>query len=393
MSSQKVVGVMGSGLVGTDPYAPNAWSGSSKYFFTECSRQGLLHRAFGVEVGKLPRAALMLSNFSRDRAVWRQDFYLDTRYYDLLSKRIVAQLQPEEEGYGIVQIGGMYHLRPLLAKHRPIFSYHDGNLAQALRSPQFTQGVSSRRIRQALDYERRVYAGIDIIFTMSEYLRQSFISDFGVDAARVKTVGAGMNLDSIPAEAPAKTYDGRRLLFMGADFERKGGMDLLLAFRKVRSVFPDARLDIVGPRNLDIPAGLADGVVYSGFLSRQDPAQAGKLAELLRAATLFVMPSRYEPFGIAPLEAMAHQIPAVLTDSWAFPEMVVPGVNGELVKTNDPGDLAEKIVSLLKDPDRLREMGHAGRARVLSRYTWEAVVRRMREAIEASQSSPVARRL
>jgi glycosyltransferase involved in cell wall biosynthesis len=387
MKATKLVGVMGSGLIGADPYEENAWSGSSKYFFKECDRQGLLRRALGVEVEAARRVPLILGNFSFNRDVWRQKFYLDTRYYDLLSARIAGALKADDQDYPLLQIGGIYDLKPLLDPGRQIFSYHDGNLAQALRSPGFARGVPASRVQRALDYETRVYRNIDVIFTMSRYLRDSFVNDFGIEERRVRTIGAGINLDAIPPVVEGKRYDTKKLLFIGADFERKGGTDLLRAFKKVRTVHPTAELYIVGPRHLAIPSELSSGVVYLGFLSKKDPADTATFERILNDASLFVMPSHYEPFGIAPLEAMAYRIPAILTDAWAFPEMVTPGVTGELVKSGDSDDLAEKIVGLLKDPARLQSMGRAGRDLVSRKFTWNAVVTKLREELFSQQAS------
>jgi glycosyltransferase involved in cell wall biosynthesis len=379
---------MGSGLIGDDPYHEASWSGSSQHFFRECSAQGILQRAFGVEVNEVLRRTLMLRNFSADRGLWRRKFYLDITYYDLLARKITGGLRDEDRDCDVLQIGGIYNLRPLLSSDRRLFSYHDANFAQALSSPEFPREISPKRIARVMKYERDVYDGIDVIFTMSDYLRSTFIESFGVAPSRVKTIGAGINFESLPEVTAHKTYDTKKLLFIGANFQRKGGPQLLQAFQQVRTAHPSAELYIVGPRNLTLPAEVSAGVVYVGFLSKKDPAQMRRLAEILATASLFVMPSLYEPFGIAPLEAMAHGIPAVLTNAWAFPEMVTPGVNGELVKVGDAGDLAEKLIALLNDPSRLAAMGAAGRAIVESRFTWPVVVGRLKAELNVAQASP-----
>lgn len=391
MSARKLVGVMGSGLIGTDPYHENAWSGSSRHFFTECGTQGLLHRALGVDVHPMLRIPLMLRNFSPDRDLWRQKFYLDTTYYELLSRAIGRSLQASDRDHDVLQIGGIYHLRTLVPASCRLFSYHDANLAQAMRNPQFPQNLSKRRVSRALDYERRVYDSVDLIFTMSDYLKHTFIEYFRVEERRIRTIGAGINWEALPDVASTKAYDTKKLLFVGVDFERKGGVELLKAFRTVRSAHPSAELYIVGPRALRIPHDLAPGVVCVGHLSKKSPVEKQRFAELLATSSLFVMPSLYEPFGIAPLEAMAHQIPAVLTDAWAFPEMVEPGVNGELVQAGDIRDLADKVIALLDDPDKLRKMGEAGRILVLEKFTWPAVVGRLRKEVWPAQEAPRTR--
>ncbi len=388
MTSRKLIGVMGSGLIGDDPYHEASWSGSSQHFFRECSAQGILQRAFGVEVNEVVRRALMLRNFSADRSLWRRKFYLDTTYYDLLARKIAGGLREGDRGCDVLQIGGIYNLRPLLSPDRRLFSYHDANFAQALRSPEFPREISQRRIARVMQYERDVYDGIDVIFTMSDYLRSTFIESFGVAPDRVKTIGAGINFTAMPQVPADKAYDTKRLLFIGANFQRKGGPQLLQAFQRVRTAHPSARLYLVGPRNLTFPAEVSAGVEYVGFLSKKDPAQMQRLSQILATASLFVMPSLYEPFGIAPLEAMAHGIPAVLTDSWAFPEMVTPGVNGALVKGGDVADLADQLIALLDDPGQLARMGAAGRQIVETRFTWPAVVRRLKAELSAARESP-----
>jgi glycosyltransferase involved in cell wall biosynthesis len=125
-------------------------------------------------------------------------------------------------------------------------------------------------------------------------------------------------------------------------------------------------------------------VVFHGFLSKSSPADRERLADLFRRCCLFVMPSLYEPFGIAPLEAMAHQLPAVVTGRWALQEMVTPGQTGALVECGSAEDLEAKLASLLSDPAALERMGTAGRQMVLDRYTWDKVVQSVLEEVSAA---------
>lgn len=215
---------------------------------------------------------------------------------------------------------------------------------------------------------------------MSEYLRASFIEDFGVAEARVSTIGCGVNLREIP-DIVGKDYERKEILFIGVDFYRKGGGDVLKAFRIVRQKYPSALLHLVGPRTLRIERQESDGVVFHGYLSKAVPEEKRKLFEIFHSSSVFVMPSHYEPFGIAPLEAMAHDIPCLLTNAWAFPEMVTPGENGDLVECGQVVELGEKMVEMLGSPDKLCSMGKAGRRKVLGRYTWPAVVRRLRDEL------------
>jgi glycosyltransferase involved in cell wall biosynthesis len=378
---RKLVGVLGSGQIGYDPFDRRCWSGSSYFFFTALKARGRLHRAFGVEAPGLLRRWLMVRNVRRRRATWREQFYMDPAYRDALTAEVRRHLRPDDLEHDFLQLGAMYDVPGVLDGRARCYSYHDGNLAQSLRSPNAPRDLGARAIDRALAYERRVYHKLDRLFVMSEHLRQSFLDDFGLPPERVVNVGGGINLDALPEPAEGKRYDTGQVLFIGADFARKGGWDLLEAFRTVRARRPSATLHLVGPRELTIPAGLESGVVFHGFLSKSDPAGKARLDELFRAASLFVMPSRYEPFGIAPLEAMAYEVPALVTNRWALKEMVTPGETGDLVDVGDVAGLADKLDALLADPDALARMGKAGREKVLAYYTWDKVVDRLLAAL------------
>ena len=276
----------------------------------------------------------------------------------------------------------MYDVPKLVAGRAACYSYHDGNLAETLRSPYAPRAVGARSVDRALAYERKVYHGMTRILAMSEYLRRSFIEDFDVPPDRVAAVGAGINLEAIPAPVADKRYDSREILFIGVDFPAKGGWELLRAFRAAREKVPKATLHLVGPAHADNPADLEAGVQFHGYLSKNDPADRARLDDLFRRSCLFVMPSLYEPFGIAPLEAMVHQLPCLVTNGWALKEMVTPGQTGALVACGSVEDLEAKLVALLRDPAALCAMGDAGRATVLARYTWDRVVDRLLNAVD-----------
>jgi alpha-maltose-1-phosphate synthase len=380
---RKLVGIIGSGLIGRDPFDPRSWSTSSRFLFTALERSGVLHRAFGVEASRPRRYICMIKNFSPNKNKWVKSFYMDNSYHNALTNEIRRRLEPADFEHDFLQVGAMYDVPSLINGQSKCFSYHDGNLAESLRSPNSPRGIGARKIEHALAYERRVYHGVNKILCMSEYLRQSFINDFDVPEERVVVIGAGINLETIPEPISNKCYDSREILFIGVDFPRKGGWELLKAFKRVRARITDARLHLVGPKALMIPPDLQDGVTFHGYLSKDVPADRVRLAELFRRCCLFAMPSRYEPFGIAPLEAMVHQLPCLVTNRWALKEMVIPGETGELVECGDMEDLEAKLSSLLADPDALRRMGEKGRQFVVDNFTWDHVLGRLVHAVSA----------
>jgi glycosyltransferase involved in cell wall biosynthesis len=344
--------------------------------------QDLLGRAFGVETPLPVKCWYALRNYSaqRDKWVWKR--LSDVGYRNSLTRLIEKRLVESDFGCDFLQLGAIYDLPSIVKGRSACYSYNDGNTAMALRSPYFPPGISRKKIEATLKYEREVNAGLDVIFTMSEFLRQSFIDDCGVDPAKVVCIGAGINID-MPAIEPSKDYSKASILFIGVNFARKGGYDVLKAFRIVRERVPHATLHIVGPRERCPDAAEMEGTVWHGFLDKNNEADARTLAGLMREATVFAMPSLYEPFGIAPLEAMSYEIPCVTSNAWALPEVVPDRICGRLVEPGNYEQLADVLTELLDDPALLKQYGQAGRKHVTTNYTWQKVVERLQARLSA----------
>lgn len=381
MNDRKLCGIIGSGLIGTDPFAPTSWSGSSSFFFNKCKELGLLDTAIGFEVPKIKRALLMLRNFRLDKKLWRSIYYLDTLYYKALENEIKKSLNNIYGEYDFLQIGGIYNIKKIVQNDSRCYSYHDGNLAQMSKSPYFDTRIPTATFENALQFEKQVYYDLTHIFSMSNYLTNSFINDFGVSPSKVTTIGAGINLTKIP-DIKYKSYSNKDIVFIGVDFTRKGGPTVVKAFKRLIKKFPKSKLHIIGPDKAKLSKYISDGIIAHGFLSKYNERDLEVIRGIFEKSSLFVMPSLYEPFGIAPLEAMVHGLPCILTNDWAFPEMITPGKNGDLVEVNNVEELTEKMINLLSDPSLLEEMGMNGRNLVLENYTWDIVVKKMKNVMD-----------
>lgn len=387
-SRARFYGLIGSGLVGRDPFDRRSFSGISYYFFKECERQGLLQGAAGCELEGWRKWLLLGLNYHKQKALWRMRYYLDSRYRDGLTRVLAAKLPQDERIDTLLQIGAMFDGGALLQKGAYCTSYHDGNIAMRLRSPYGARGFDERRAAQALTYERKVASKMDRVFVMGDYLSRSFEQDLGVSPRRIVNISHGANLDEIPVLDPQKNYGSREVLFVAVEFERKGGRVLLPAFQRVRQQVPDAVLHVIGTRGAP-PADLPmEGVKWHGFMRKEVPGEAAVIADLYRRCSVFVLPSFYEPFGISVSEAMLYGIPPIITGDWGVAEKVVPGVSGLHVKAGDEDSLAAALHELLSDPAKAAAYGKAAYQRGLERFTWPAVVRRLGVALEEMRQEP-----
>ncbi len=358
-----------------EPYDRRTWSSGSYYLSRALERAGVLAGAINGRPPKPVDAALKAIAVDRSRERWM------ARYTVGAPTRVAASLAAYARGRRLfsqidatLQVGAYYRL-DRLPRVRSLMrtSYHDGNLGVFLRRPDRVLDPGARSTKRAMAAQRAVYDGIDVIFAMSDWLRASFIEDFGQDPGKVVTVGAGANFEDVPGDIPDRSDSPPRFLFTGKNFVRKGGPTLLEAFAITRRRHPDAELWIVGPPPFSAPPG----VRCFGYISRSSPDGDAQMARLYRDATAFVLPSVFEPFGWALLEGMSRALPCIGARACAMPEIIDEGRTGLLSRPADAADLAERLCEIADDPQRAAEMGRAGRERFLERFTWDVVARKI----------------
>lgn len=228
----------------------------------------------------------------------------------------------------------------------------------------------------------------DAAFGISRYVSDTIVG-MGKPAHRVHTVLNGIDLarwdptiDGTPIRREFAIPDRAPLLVsVSRLFSWKGQRELVRALPLVQKEVPDVFLLIVGAdaghvqgksfteelRELARELGIADRVIFAG--KRSDVPQ------VMAACDLFTLPSFEEPFGLVFLEAMAMQKPVIALNNGGTPEVVEHGRTGLLSPPWDVPALASNIVALLRDRERARRMGEAGRARVLESFTAQRMAR------------------
>lgn len=223
------------------------------------------------------------------------------------------------------------------------------------------------RLRQETKYFRRAVA----VFTAGEHVAMELKETYGVEESKAIPIGGGLNFDPATVDVPDRGGDVAgplRLLFVGTEFDRKGGPLLLRAFARARASRPDLELLIVGPPP---PPAVSDGVVWKGRIESRT-----ELAEAYRSAHVFCLPSVFEPYGLAVQEAMAFGLPSIVTDVGALPSMIGGGLGGVVVPPGDLDRLCDAILLLAEDAAARLAKGVAAR-QLLADRTWVAVADRL----------------
>ncbi|MCW2618952.1 MAG: hypothetical protein JWR28_2101 [Modestobacter sp.] len=249
--------------------------------------------------------------------------------------------------------------------------------------------------------ERTSYLDADAVIAVSRGMRADVLDVYpDLDPAKVFVVGNGVDAQAYrPVEAPDVVRslgvdpDRPYALFVGRITRQKGLMHLLAAAEQLP---PEAGLVLCAGAP-DTPAErtqVADAIAElqsrrSGVVWIEQMLPREQLVPLITGATVFVVPSVYEPLGIVNLEAAACGTAVVASDVGGIPEVVDDGRTGLLVHY-DPdrpdefaAGLAARISELLADPARAAAMGTAGRERVLAEFGWPAIAQQTVQVYEA----------
>lgn len=224
---------------------------------------------------------------------------------------------------------------------------------------------------------RRAIARGAIVQTGSEFIADEIRDEFTVEADRVVAIpwGIGAVTGGDAASGAGLAGGARYVLALGRVEPRKNLPGLVRAFGVVAAADPEVRLVIAGPDGWD-QGGFDDALGASPCrdrIVRKGYVTAAQRRDLLAGATVFAYPSRYEGFGLPPLEAMAAGIPVVATRAGSLPEIL--GTGALLVDPLDDDELASALRGLLDDPAARTALVARGRDQV-ARYDWSTTAAR-----------------
>lgn len=228
--------------------------------------------------------------------------------------------------------------------------------------------ISKRALNRRLKLQQSFYKNAVGVFTMSHWLHSYLLMNGIVPKEKLKCVGGGVNLDINRIDSSNK--HGNKILFVGKDFLRKGGDLVYDAFCVLNSQFnPDAELYIAGPQSL--PIEITNKNVH--FVGEKTSEE---LVDYFNVCDIFVMPSRFEAYGLVFIEALTFGLPCIGRNCYEMPYFIEEGKTGYLIENDEPVVLAKKMDSLLKD-DVIRNNVYCKRNEYIREYSWDAVCDKM----------------
>jgi glycosyltransferase involved in cell wall biosynthesis len=232
------------------------------------------------------------------------------------------------------------------------------------------------------DIERRgMHAAIKIIAV--SYLTKNLVTHhYGIDPAKVEVVYNAIETNgngSFDEEKYKIHKDEKIVLFLGRITMQKGPEYFLAAAKKVLEVMDNVKFVMAGSgdmtrRTIEMAAqmGIGHKVLFTGFLRGPD------VEKVFRMADLYVMPSVSEPFGIAPLEAMSHDVPVIISKQSGVSEVLTHALKVDFWDINE---MANKIIAVLKHPPLASTLRQHGSFEV-AKMSWTDAARACAQVYE-----------
>lgn len=279
------------------------------------------------------------------------------------------------------------HIIPLISPQKTVTTIHDVGF---VRFPDLYSNLEVKYHKFGLE---QAIKKASTIITISEFSKKEMIELYHIDSQRIKVVYQGFDrgeyrvIDDRERLAKVKEkykLPNNYLLFVGRINFKKNIPNLIKAFKEVLSQdeLKDFKLVLVGEPETgydDIireikKQNLNDKILLLGWVNMED------LVCIMNMAKVFVFPSKYEGFGIPPLEAMSCNIPVIAADSGSIPEVVNDAAL--LFNPDSPSDIAEKLIKLLKNRKLQEDLINLGRQRI-NNFSWNKCAKETLEVFKS----------
>jgi len=236
--------------------------------------------------------------------------------------------------------------------------------------------------QQVYNIERAGMHGADRVICVSNLTRNIVISRYGTSPEKVSVVYNAVSTNGSANGHGVASISSRDkiVLFLGRITMQKGPEYFLAAAKKVLEKLPNVKFVMAGSgdmirRTIELAAtmGIGQKVAFTGFLRGPDVDRVFEMADL------YVMPSVSEPFGIAPLEALSHNVPVIISKQSGVSEVLTHVLKVDFWDINE---MANKILAVLKHPPLHRVLREQGSFE-LRKFSWDDSAARCKEVYDS----------
>ncbi len=227
--------------------------------------------------------------------------------------------------------------------------------------------------------------GLIVWFTPPQWVANSAIKDYGASPEKVHVVPFGPNIDRVEDVniiLKHRQMDEIRLLFLGGDWERKGGPIAFETVRALNDMGIKAKLIVCGATPPE--EYLAEYVSSRGYLRKHKPKELKELINLFCSCHFMLVPSRADCTPIVFCEASAYALPVISTQTGGISSVVFEGENGYLLPLEAKGEEFAKIIAkIFQDRERYLQLAMSTRKACEDKLNWKKWASRIHQILES----------
>jgi glycosyltransferase involved in cell wall biosynthesis len=365
-----------------NPLDKRSWSGTAYYSYQQIKRN------YEVEIFNYKwtwrlREWLTMQK-SMNRRVYKKQTAVEflRSYAKYFSKQLQKDLK--KRPVDVLFVSASSQLIAYLETDIPIIYMTDATFQQLEGYYPYFSNLARYNIRQGIELDKKAFQHSAHCMLASEWNKNSAIQDYGINAEKISVVPCGANMDRVPAAEELRSNQTGKcnLLFLGVEWERKGGEIALETFRLLKQKGVDPHLYIIGcvpPHDLT----QEKKITVIPFLDKNKKEDFQQLHAIFLETDILLLPTRAECAGVVFSEASAYGIPSITTDTGGVGTYIKNGVNGfALPPQASAVAYAEKISQLFADKQSFQNLKLSSRKYYEKNLNWDLWGKRFTEIAE-----------
>jgi glycosyltransferase involved in cell wall biosynthesis len=353
------------------PLDKKSWSGISYYTYQEIKKNNEVE-IFHYKWPWYLREWLTMQK-SLNRKLFKKQTSVEflKAYAKYFSKQLEKDLK--KRPVDVLFVSASSQLVAYLKTDIPVIYMTDATFQQLQGYYPYFSNLSTYNIRQGIELDKKAFQKVAHCMLASDWNKNSAINDYGINAEKISVAPCGANIDIVPAPEDLQPYTTGpfRLLFLGVEWDRKGGDIALETFRLLQRKGMNVLLHIIGcvpPYDLSQERD----ITIIPFLDKNKVEDFQQLHKIFLETTILFLPTRAECAGVVFSEASAYGIPSVTTDTGGVITYIKNDINGyTLAVEAGPEEYANLLGKILNDRNLLNRLKGSSRKYYEEHLSWQ----------------------
>jgi len=308
--------------------------------------------------------------FNKDYYSWAEPLVLNA-----YAKQVERKLTRTDASviFAVENVVPIAHLK----SSKPVALYTDAPLIAMVDFYPYLSNLCKETARNLFRMEKRGLENCQLVIYASEWAAQKAIEAYNLPSDKVKVVPRGANIegertiDEAKAIVSAKTPSPCKLLFLGFEWERKGGDTALKVAEALNASGLNTELIVVGAAP---PQPLPDYVKVVGKINKSTTEGQKSFQKILSESHFLILPTKAEAFGLVFCEANSFAMPCIASDVGGIPTAIRDGVNGQkFSQQSEISEYKEYISFLMQNYDRYQELALSAFVEYKTRLNWKSI--------------------